>query len=109
MVALTFCSCAIWSPLSRNDAAAKAQVEKWVPVGTLMADAQHIMEQHRFKCGLNTTGSWKGQRNNVPGAVYLECSFTERDLFTNENWRVALFVENDKVKSVDIDIYEEGP
>ena len=41
-------SCAHKELLSANQAEATSQVQRWVPIGTPVADAIRIMEQHEF-------------------------------------------------------------
>jgi hypothetical protein len=44
------CGCAHRELLSENQVKAISQVQRWVPAGTPVADAQRIMEQHGFSC-----------------------------------------------------------
>jgi hypothetical protein len=96
-------------PLPENEITAKAQVEKWIPVGTQLADAEHIMEQHGFHGTMNKTGYWCSISQVIRGVPYYDCSLSFSSFRTGPiNYRVALFIENDKVKSVDMTIFEDG-
>ncbi|HTB61969.1 MAG TPA: hypothetical protein VK737_00145 [Opitutales bacterium] len=97
-------------PLPENDKAAIAQLEKWVPVGTPLADAEHIMEQHGFHGTMNKTGYWCSISQVIRGVPYYDCSlsFSSFRVPSNINYRVALFIENDKVKSVDVITVQDG-
>jgi hypothetical protein len=102
LAALFICGCTHSPPLSYDEKEAEAQVEKWVPVGTPLVDAQRIMELHRFKCQLERKSKWRNSRD----ADLIFCSFDESSPGVNASlitrWQVALFLENDKVQSVDV-------
>jgi hypothetical protein len=74
-----------------------------------MADAEHITQHNGFECYLDKAGTWNGPFSSEHGVDFVDCRFTAKGLFTNEIWRVALFIEDDKVASVDVNIYGEGP
>ena len=109
VVALAFCGCVQNAPpLPEKAPEAKAQVEKWVPVGTSLIDAQHTMEQHGFQCIVTNNGAWDTRR----GVDYISCDFAEKSGISTlvlRRWQVALFMENEKVTSVDVKVGFTGP
>jgi hypothetical protein len=111
LAALTFSGCAIFfSPLPKNDLAATAQAEKWVPIGTSAADAQHIMEHHGFKCYELKKSS---ARDRITGDLVtpdneISCHYRAEGLLSDNDWDVTLFLEDGKVKSVTAAFHIEG-
>ena len=66
------------------------QVKEWVPLGTPVAEAQHIMERHGFECQLLT----KDHPFNKYGVDYLDCDEEQVRL---HDWHVKFFVEDGKI------------
>jgi len=51
-------SCSPNQTLSDQPAKSRVQIESWVPIGTSLADARQIMEQHNFTCAVMTNSSF---------------------------------------------------
>lgn len=88
IVALVGCLCA--GCVSANPQKFSRQVQKWVPLGTPMAEAGRVMKHHGFDCTLVT----KNHPFNPYGLDYLDC---EREQVWMHDWRVELFLEDGKV------------
>jgi hypothetical protein len=76
--------------ISANPTKFDEQVRQWVPVGTPLADARHIMEHHGFECILVK----KDNRFNGDGADSLDCA---KEGGSFHNWSARFFLNNDKV------------
>jgi hypothetical protein len=67
-----------------------AQVRKWVPLDTPVADAERIMTHHGFECQRVT----RDHPFNRFGVDYLDC---DREQIRLHDWNVKLFLEDGKV------------
>ena len=79
-----------------------AQVQRWVPLGTSLADAQQIMEEHGFTC--------LPQPPDNPD--FLICDLTESSgfpfkVYSYHHARLAL--DRGRVSCVQMDTTFEGP
>jgi len=82
--------------LSAQPDEAKAQIQHWVPVGTSVTDAQHIMQFHGFTCSLLTNSMLIDLR----GADYIDCERLDVGSVTQRRWQAALVLVEGKVSSV---------
>jgi hypothetical protein len=86
--------------LSEQPTQAASQIQSWVPVGTSLADAQHIMQQHHFACSV-MTNSGSGDLKPV---VFLYCDRHVIDKQANRDvvrrWQVALIVSDGKISAM---------
>jgi hypothetical protein len=101
--------CAHNEKLSEQPAQAASQIQSWVPVGTSLADAQHIMQQHHFACSVMTNSS----SGNLKPVVFLYCDRHVVDRQANRDvvrrWQVALIVSDGKVSAVRLSTGSTGP
>jgi hypothetical protein len=93
--------CAHRELLSDKQVEATSQVQRWVPVGTPVVDAQRIMEQHGFSCAPFTNG-----------ASSLDCSYRS----SGSIWNPVLVcgqatfpVTDGKVSAAQVRTYLKGP
>jgi hypothetical protein len=87
--------------LSGEQAEATSQVQQWVPVGTPVADAIRIMEQHRFTCMVVNHG-----------ATYLDCDYRSSGSISNPVLvcgYASFPVMDGKVSAVQVRTYLKGP
>jgi hypothetical protein len=93
IVLLAISGCASNEKLSDRPAEATAQIQRWVPVGTSQADAQRIMEQHRFTCYSTNADSlyfdYRLPNSHVTPTVY-------------QMWMVTLAIDGGKVSGVSV-------
>jgi hypothetical protein len=93
--------CAHRELLSENEVKATSQVQRWVPVGTSVADAQRIMEQHGFSC-LPVTN----------GVSSLNCDYRSSGSIWNPVLvcgQASFPVRDGKVSAVRVKTYLKGP
>lgn len=86
--------------LSEQPAQATIQIQQWVPVGTPVADALRIMEQHHFTCYSTNADS-----------VYFDYQLTDSQfsLAVFEDWIVTLVLNDGEVSGVRVSIGLTGP
>jgi hypothetical protein len=87
--------------LSGDQAEATSQVQRWVPVGTPVADAMRIMEQHGFTCMVDDHG-----------ATYLDCDYRSKGTIWNPVLvcgHASFPVTDAKVSGVQVSTYLKGP
>ena len=89
--------------LSTQATEATAQVQRWVPVGTPLADALRGMEQRGFACSVVTNGSFAELR----GVDYLYCDRSEGGV-TRQRWQAALVLVEGKVSIVRVTTGSQG-
>jgi hypothetical protein len=101
--------CAHEEKLSEQPAQAATQVQNWVPVGTSLAEAKHIMEQHHFTCSVMTNSSF----GDLKAADFLYC---DRRIADNpvtpavlRRWQVALVLSDGKISAVRVSMRLVGP
>lgn len=108
-VMLAVAGCAHDEKLSDQPTQAAAQIQGWVPVGTLQTDAQHIMEQHHFTCSVMTNSSFVGLTN----ADFLYCDYRLADSrvspIVTTRWQVALVLADGKISAVHVTTGLIGP
>jgi hypothetical protein len=95
------CGCAHQEPLSGEQAKATSQVQRWVPVGTPVADAMRIMERHGFTCMVVDHG-----------ATYLDCDYRSSGSMSNPVLvcgHASFPVTDGKVSAVQVSTYLKGP
>jgi hypothetical protein len=101
--------CARDEHLSEEPAQAAIQIQSWVPVGTLLADAQHLMEQHHFACSVMTNSNF----GDLKAANYLYCDRrVTNDLvapITVRRWQVALVLSDGKISALRVTTGLIGP
>jgi hypothetical protein len=92
--------CAHNEKLSEQPTQAASQIQSWVPVGTSLADAQHIMQQHHFTCSVMTNSSFGDSK----AVVFLYCDRHVADRQATRvvvrRWQVALIVSDGKISAV---------
>ena len=96
--------CARGDKLSEQPAQAAAQIQIWVPVGTSLADARHIMEQHQFKCSMMTNSSF----GDLKAADFLYCDHSAGSP-VSRRWQVALVLSDSKISDVRVSTGLVGP
>ena len=101
--------CAHNEKLSEQPTQAASQIQSWVPVGTSLADAQHIMQQHHFTCSVMTNS---GSGDSKP-VVFLYCDRRIADRQANRDvirrWQVALIVSDGKISAMRVSTGSSGP
>ena len=101
--------CAHRDRLSEQPAEAVAQIQHWVPVGTSLADAQSIMEQHHFACSVKT----KSNFGDLEAADFLYCDRKDTDRqaapIVTRRWQVALILADGKVSAMRVNMGLVGP
>jgi len=98
--------CARSDKLSEQPAQAAAQIQNWVPVGTSLADARHIMEQHQFKCSVMTNSSF----GDLKSADFLYCDYSASAGWPIiRRWQVALVLSDSKISDVRVSTGLIGP
>ena len=93
--------CAHRELLSGEQAVAASQVQKWVPLGTPVADAIRIMEQHGFTCVVVDHG-----------ATSFDCDYRRSDGFwsmTAVCAKASFQVTDAKVAAVLVNTHLESP
>ena len=97
------------APLSDKPAQAESQIQSWVPVGTPLADAQRIMQQHNFTCSVSTNSSF----GDLHGAdfLYCDCHFADSGFtpIVYRVWKVALVLGDGKITGVRVSTGLVGP
>jgi hypothetical protein len=92
--------CAHNEKLSVQPTQAASQIQSWVPVGTSLAAAQHIMEQHHFTCSVMTNSNF----GDLKPVVYLYCDRLvvdrQRTPVVEHRWMVALIVSDGKISAI---------
>ena len=105
-IILAASGCARGDKLSEQPAQAAAQIQSWVPVGTPLADARHIMEQHQFKCSVMTNSSF----GDLKAADFLYCDHSESaGSPVIRRWQVALVLSDSKIADVRVSTGLVGP
>ena|SRR5437773_2514547 len=94
VVVIAITGCAHDQKLSEQPAQAASQIQRWVAVGTPLADARHIMEQHHFTCELKDDHLYCDGR--VPTAYLVSRSSP----IVYRSWQVALVIVDGKVSAV---------
>ena len=101
--------CAHRDRLSGQPAEAVAQIQHWVPVGTSLADAQSIMEQHHFTCSVKKNSSF----GDLKAADFLYCDRRDTDHqaapIVTRHWQVALILADGKVSALRVNMGLVGP
>ena len=101
--------CAHRDKLSEQPAEAVAQIQHWVPVGTSLADAQNIMEQHHFTCSVKKNSSF----GDLKAADFLYCDRKDTDRrvtpVVTRHWQVALILADGKVSAMRVNMGLVGP
>lgn len=64
-------------------------VHEWVPVGTTLKEAKHIMGHHGFECTLV-------KKDNPFNADHVDCLDCEKSS-SFHNWNTRFFLKDDKV------------
>lgn len=93
--------CAHRELLSGEQAEATSQVQRWVPVGTPVADAIRIMERHGFTCMVVDHGT-----------TYLECDYRSSGSISNPVLvcgHASFPVTDGKVLAAQVRTYLKGP
>jgi hypothetical protein len=93
--------CAHRELLSGNQTEAISQVQRWVPVGTPVADARRIMERHGFVCMVDDHG-----------ATYLDCEYRSKGSIWNPVLvcgHASFPVMDGNVSHVHVSTYLKGP
>jgi len=97
---LAFCGCAHTEKLSDQPAQAASQIERWVPIGTPLTQAQRVMEQHHFTCSVMTNSTF----GDLKGIDFLYCDYREANSqlvpVVYQVWQVALVLADGKISSV---------
>ena len=106
---LAVSGCAHSDNLSDQPAQAASQIQSWVPLGTSLAEAQRIMEQHQFKCSTMTNSSF----GNLTSADFLYCDRRDADSQITptviRRWQIALVLSDGKVSAVKVNAGLTGP
>jgi hypothetical protein len=106
---LALAGCAHDEKLSEQPATAVTQIQNWIPVGTSLADAQRIMEQHLFICSTMTNSSF----GDLKAADFLYCDRRDSDSrvtpIVTRRWQVALVVADGKISAVRVATGLIGP
>lgn len=101
--------CAHRDWLSERPAEAVAQIQHWVPVGTSLADAQSIMEQHHFTCSVKKNSSF----GDLKAANFLYCNRKDTNRrvtpVVTRRWQVALVLADGKVSALRVNMELTGP
>ena len=97
-------SCSRAERLSAEPDEATAQVKRWIPVGTSVAHARRIMEQHGFACSLVTNSAFADLRETD----YVYCDRREGSM-TQRRWQAALVLVDGKVSGVRVTTGLVGP
>lgn len=88
---------------------ATAQIMNWVPVGTSLANAKHIMEQRRFTCSLMTNSNF----GDLKAIDFLYCDRSDSSNIVTpivvRRWQVALILGDGKVSDVQVTTGLIGP
>jgi hypothetical protein len=107
-IVLAVGGCAHPEKLSEQPAQAAAQIRSWVPVGTSLADAQRMMEQHHFSCSVMTNSSF----GDLTNATFLYCDYREANSrlipTVYQMWKVALILSNGEVSDVRVNTGLKG-
>lgn len=108
LLALTGCSHSS-PPLSGEPAQAASQIQSWVPVGTPLADARRIMEQHQFTCSVTTNGSFGDSK--AADLLYCDRSVADSQVtpIVSRRWQVALVLSDGKISAVRVSTGLIGP
>ena len=109
VVMLAVGGCSHDEQLSDQPTQAEAQIQSWVPVGTLQTDAQRIMGQHRFACSVMTNSSFVGLTNT--DFLYCDYRIADGRIFpiVTTRWQVALVLADGKVSAVHVATGLIGP
>jgi len=94
-------SCAHKELLSANQAEATSQVQRWVPIGTPVADAIRIMEQHEFTTMVVDHGG-----------TYLDCEYRSKGSVLNPVLacgHASFPVTDGKISGMQLRTYLKGP
>jgi hypothetical protein len=86
---------------SGNQTEAFSQVQRWVPVGTPVADAMRIMERHGFVCVVDDHG-----------ATYLDCEYRSKGSIRNPVLvcaHASFAVTNGSVSAAEVTTFLKGP
>lgn len=103
---LAVSGCAHDEKLSDKPAQAAAQIQSWVPIGTLQTNAQSIMEQHHFSCSVMTNSSF----GDLKAADFLYCDYRASAGWpVIRRWQVALVLSNSEVSGVRVSTGLIGP
>jgi hypothetical protein len=101
--------CAHGDRLPGQPAEAVARIQHWVPIGTPLADAQRIMEQHHFTCSVRKNSSW----GDLKAANFLYCVRKDTDRratpVVTRHWQVALILADGKVSALRVNMELAGP
>jgi hypothetical protein len=95
------CGCAHRELLSGDQREAISQVQRWVPVGTEVADAIRSMEQHEFTCMVVDHGG-----------TYLDCDYRSKGTLADPVLVIghaSLTVTDGKISEVQVRTYLKGP
>jgi hypothetical protein len=105
-ILLAVTGCSHGEKLSDQPAKAAAQIQTWVPIGTPLADARKIMEQHHFICSTKTNSVF----GDLKGIDYLYCDCSASAGWpVQQRWQVALVLTNSKVSDVQVGTGLVGP
>ena len=107
MLAILFvalCGCARVERLSDKPVQAESQIQTWVPVGTQVARAQEITQQHGFTCGTVTNANFA----DLSGVDYLYCRYSKGNIVQRQ-WMAALILRDQKVSGVRVQTALTGP
>lgn len=108
-VVLALTGCAQDDELSQQPTQAEAQIRRWVPIGTSLADAQRIMEQHHFHCSMMTNSTF----GDFKAAAFLYCdrrvSNTQVGASVLRRWQAALVLVDGKISVVRVTTGSTGP
>lgn len=98
IMTLGICGCAHNEGLSEQPEQATLQVQKWVLVGTSLADARQIMEKHHFNCSEMTNSNF----GDLKLGDFLYCDYHDsaNQGTAVRRWQVALVLGGGKVADV---------
>ena len=106
---LGLAGCAHNERLSDQPAQAAIQVQNWIPIGTSLDDARHIMEKHHFNCSEKTNDNF----GDLKFADFLYCEYQTADSHATpaavNRWQVALVLNKGKVSDVLVTTGAAGP
>lgn len=94
-------------PLPADSPSAIARVQSYVPLGTPAAQAQQILEQHKFRCKLAPSDSSSATPNN-PRYLAATLSWPPGNLLQT-TWNFTLKLTDGKVSAITVTITSLGP
>ena len=107
LIAVT--GCAHDDRLSEQPTTATKQIKSWIPSGISLADAQRIMEQHRFTCSMMTNSNF----GNLKATEFLYCDRYDSDSritpIVVRRWQVALVLAEGNVSGIRVNTGLIGP